>query len=47
MNKLLVFLSPLVILPIAVLSIGLGMPSIVTVVVLAVYTVTIFNTLTK
>ena len=47
MNKLLVFLSPLAILPIAVLSIGLGMDSMIAVVLLAVYVITLFKSLIK
>ena len=45
MNKLLIFLSPLAILPMIVLCIGLGMPPVLVVIGSALYTYVLIKTI--
>ena len=47
MNRILMLLSPVVILPLAVLCIGFGMPSALVVVALAVYTYFLFKSVSN
>ena len=46
-NRILILLSPIVMLPMAVLAIGLGMSSILTVFILAIYTIILIKALAQ
>ena len=46
-NKLLILISPVIFLPIAVLSIGLGMNSLLTIIILIAYTILLIKEISK